>query len=142
MVTIGVVGVGSFGEKRAAAAAKISNGKLIGVADLSHERAQDVARKLGVTAFPVEELLGHPQIDVVCISVPNKFHAPLAIQALEYGKHALDWDGVPDAAAPGSAALDGVSRKLLAEFGVDAALVGMQGTPGARNAEPSMLHPV
>ena len=89
MVSMGVVGVGSFGEKRAAAAAKVSKGQLIGIADLSLERARDVAQKLDVRAFTVEELLAHPHIDVVCISVPNKFHAPLAIQALEYGKHVM-----------------------------------------------------
>src|SRR5262245_56455359 len=89
MIRLGVVGVGSFGEKRADAAARVIKGKLIGVADVSLERARDVAQKLGVKALTVEELLAHPQIDVVCISVPNKFHAPLAIQALEYGKHVM-----------------------------------------------------
>jgi predicted dehydrogenase len=89
MIRLGVVGVGSFGEKRAEAAARVAKGKLIGVADVSLERARDVAQKLGVKALTVEELLAHPQIDVVCISVPNKFHAPLAIQALEHGKHVM-----------------------------------------------------
>jgi predicted dehydrogenase len=89
MIRLGVVGVGSFGEKRAEAAAKVIKGKLIGVADVSLERARDVAQKLSVKALTVEELLVHPQIDVVCISVPNKFHAPLAIQALEHGKHVM-----------------------------------------------------
>src|SRR5262245_66531186 len=89
MIRLGVVGVGSFGEKRADAAARVAKGKLIGVADVSLDRARDVAQKFGVTALAVEELLAHPQIDVVCISVPNKFHAPLAIQALECGKHVM-----------------------------------------------------
>jgi predicted dehydrogenase len=89
MIRLGVVGVGSFGEKRAEAAARVTKGKLVGVADVSFQRARDVAQRLGVAAFTVEELLANPKIDVVCISVPNKFHAPLAIQALEYGKHVM-----------------------------------------------------
>jgi len=55
MITIGVVGVGSLGE-RAAAAAKVSNGKLIGVADLSLEGARDIAQRVGVTTFTTDEL--------------------------------------------------------------------------------------
>ena len=53
------------------------------------------------------------------------------LSVFEYGKHALDRDGLHDPLAGGSGA-DGsaVSRRLLAEFGVEAALVGMQGTPG------------
>jgi hypothetical protein len=51
--------------------------------------------------------------------------------ALEYGKQVFDRAGTHQAARNGPAAADGgaVSRRLLAEFGVDAALVGMQGTP-------------
>ena len=58
MVRVGVIGVGSFGEKRAEAAAKVSKRKLIGRADISLERARDIAQKFGVTAFTVEELNG------------------------------------------------------------------------------------
>jgi hypothetical protein len=49
--------------------------------------------------------------------------------ALEYGKHVLGRVGTHEtASAFAAAAGDGVvDRKLLAEFGVDAALVGMQG---------------
>ena len=32
-----------------------------------------------------EELLADPEIDAVYIAVPNKFHAPLSIQALKAG---------------------------------------------------------
>jgi hypothetical protein len=49
--------------------------------------------------------------------------------ALEYGRHVFNRVGV-DATGPlFAAAVDdgGVDRKLFAEFGVDAALVGMQG---------------
>ncbi len=51
--------------------------------------------------------------------------------ALEYARHALRSGGMRDPAHAWPAAADGsvVNRRLLAEFGVDAALVGMQGTP-------------
>jgi hypothetical protein len=50
------------------------------------------------------------------------------VLALEYGKHALDRGGLHAPAAPGPGAADAISRKLFAEFGVDAALVAMQGS--------------
>lgn len=50
------------------------------------------------------------------------------VLALEYGKHALDRGGLHESATAGPGASDAISRKLLAEFGVDAALVGMQGS--------------
>lgn len=36
-----------------------------------------------------EELIADEQLDAVIIAVPNKYHAPLAIQALQAGKHVI-----------------------------------------------------
>jgi hypothetical protein len=58
------------------------------------------------------------------------------VLALEYGKHALDRGGLHGPATAGPGAADAISRKLFAEFGVDAALVGMQGSC-TRSAPPS-----
>jgi hypothetical protein len=49
------------------------------------------------------------------------------LSALGYGKHGHDRGGLPDPTDHASDR-DAVSAKLLAEFGVDAELVGMQGT--------------
>jgi len=89
ITNIGVIGVGSFGEKRAGAAAKLKNGKLLGVADVSAAKAQEVAAKLGVKAYAPADLIAAPDIDVICICVPNNLHASLAISALENGKHVM-----------------------------------------------------
>ncbi len=37
----------------------------------------------------VEELLANKAVDAVYIAVPNKFHVPLAIDALKAGKHVI-----------------------------------------------------
>jgi predicted dehydrogenase len=89
MLKVGVIGAGSFGEKRAAAVQSSSNGKLIGIADADITRAKAVSAKLGVQHYRVDELLGEAHIDVVIICVPNKFHAPVTIAALSAGKHVL-----------------------------------------------------
>ena len=57
------------------------------IADLNQEAAQKVADENGIPRVfgDVTELLAQDDIDAVTIIVPNKFHAPLAIQALEAG---------------------------------------------------------
>jgi hypothetical protein len=55
------------------------------------------------------------------------------LSALEYGKDVLDRGHLHDPLDPEPASDDGdVGRKLRAEFGCDAALVGLQGTLARR----------
>jgi predicted dehydrogenase len=62
---------------------------VVAVADVSLEAAQRAASKHGIPLAlgSVASLLSMPELDAVSIIVPNKFHAPLAIQALQAGKH-------------------------------------------------------
>ncbi len=59
------------------------------IADVNHEAARRLAEAEGIPhAFgDVAEMLGSADVDAVSVIVPNKFHAPLAIQALQAGKH-------------------------------------------------------
>ena len=63
--------------------------EIIAVADVNKDAAQAVADELGIKQVfaDVAEMLAMDGLDAVSIIVPNKFHAPLAIQALEAGKH-------------------------------------------------------
>ncbi|MEM0896090.1 MAG: Gfo/Idh/MocA family oxidoreductase [Verrucomicrobiota bacterium] len=63
--------------------------EIIAVADVNKEAAQGVADELGIGRVfdDVADMLALPELDAVSIIVPNKFHAPIAIQALEAGKH-------------------------------------------------------
>ncbi len=89
MIKVGVIGVGSFGEKRATAIKSSTSGELVGLADADFERAKIVSRKLEVPYYRVEELLGKKEIEVILVCVPNKYHMPLTVRALEAGKHVL-----------------------------------------------------
>ena len=64
---------------------------LAGVTDVSRPAAEARAAEFGIEkVYPqVEELLADDHIDAVVIGVPNRFHEPLAVKALEAGKHVL-----------------------------------------------------
>lgn len=69
---------------------KAAGAEVAAIADLNEAAAQAVAEAHGIPrAFGnVAEMLKEAQgLDAVSVIVPNKFHAPLAIQALEAGKH-------------------------------------------------------
>lgn len=63
--------------------------EIVAIADVNEAAAQRTAASQGIPrAFgDVASLLADPGIDAVSIIVPNKFHAPLAIQSLQAGKH-------------------------------------------------------
>ena len=85
---VGIIGAGGMvgyhieGFKQAGA-------EIIAIADMNLEAAQRVAEENGIgeSFGDVNEMLSVDEIDAVSIIVPNKFHAPLAIQALNAGKH-------------------------------------------------------
>ena len=85
---VGIIGAGGMvsyhiqGFKKAGA-------EIAAIADLNKDAAQKVADENGIPQVfgSVEELLALEDIDAVTVIVPNKFHAPLAIQVLESGKH-------------------------------------------------------
>jgi len=88
----GVLSTAKIGRKKVIPAITTScNGEVAGIASRNFERAQSVAKDLGIeTAYDsYEALLADPNIDAVYIPLPNSLHVPVAIQALEAGKHVL-----------------------------------------------------
>ena len=62
-----------------------------GIASRDVGKAQAAADSLGITRAygSYEEILADPEIDAIYNPLPNHFHVPLSIQALEAGKHVL-----------------------------------------------------
>lgn len=118
---IGIIGAGGMlryhheGFKQAGA-------EVIAVADVNAEAAARAAAANGIArsfGSPAEMFAACPELDAVSIITPNKFHAPLAIEALKAGKHvfcekppALSADQVKEMIAAESAA----GKRLMFNF--------------------------
>ncbi|MDT8340269.1 MAG: Gfo/Idh/MocA family oxidoreductase [Longimicrobiales bacterium] len=88
MNRVGVVGTGALGFHHARILGELPGGGCAGIHDTDAERAQWVARELGVRAFPsLEALLACS--DAVVVSVPTDAHEAVAVAALEQGVHVL-----------------------------------------------------
>ncbi len=72
-----------------AAGFREAGAEVVAVCDMNHAAADAAAKEYGVaqTFTDVAEMLALPSLDAVSIITPNRFHKPLAVQALEAGKH-------------------------------------------------------
>lgn len=83
---LGIVGCGLIGQKRAAAA---KGHEVVLVADLDASRAQALADKTGAAVAKDWQALVAADLDVVIIATLHGSLAPIAIGALDAGKHVL-----------------------------------------------------
>jgi predicted dehydrogenase len=86
---VGVIGAGFIGEVHARALRR-AGARLVGVASSSPATTEAAVDRLGAErGFAAEDLATSPDVDVVHICTPNHLHAPLALAALEAGKHVV-----------------------------------------------------
>jgi len=87
-IKVGIIGAGGM-VKYHIAGFKDGGAEIVAIADQVEAAAQKVADENGIPNVydDSSKMLAEADIDAVSIIVPNKFHAPLAIQALEAGKH-------------------------------------------------------
>ena len=85
---VGIIGAGGM-VRYHIAGFKAANAEIVAIADVNKDAAQKTADLHGIPNVygDVTEMLANPDIDAVTIIVPNKFHAPLSILALNAGKH-------------------------------------------------------
>lgn len=93
VVRIGIIGLGGMGSSHARylSAGDVADAQLAGITDLSEAR-----RSWAASTYPdvplfesVEAMLNSGGVDAVIIATPHYFHPPLAIQAMEAGRHVL-----------------------------------------------------
>lgn len=87
-VNVGVVGCGAISAAYFKMAPKLPILRMAACADLDLERAKARAAEFGVPkACTVEELIADPEIEIVLNLTVPKAHVPVALRALEHGKH-------------------------------------------------------
>src|SRR5690625_370245 len=86
----GIIGAGFMGEVHARAV-RVNGGEVVGVVASSEERSRQAADALlAARAFTsVDEMLASEDVDVVHVCTPNYLHHPLAMRAIEAGKHVV-----------------------------------------------------
>ena len=87
----GVLGCGEISRRGHIPGYQAAGVEVVAVCDTNFERAQSVAKEFNVPrAYPgYAELIHQPDIDVVSVCLPNVFHMPATVDALDAGKHVL-----------------------------------------------------
>jgi predicted dehydrogenase len=88
-IKVGIIGAGGM-LRHHAAGFRSAGAEIIAVADVNAAAAQKAAVREGIAKSfgDVGRMLREcPELEAVSVIVPNKFHAPVALQALAAGKH-------------------------------------------------------
>jgi predicted dehydrogenase len=88
-IRVGIIGVGQIGKHHVKGYEKIAGAKIVAVADVNEAEARRVAdeNKIGKVYADFRQMLASNEVDAVDVCLHNNFHAPVAIAALEAGKH-------------------------------------------------------
>lgn len=86
----GIIGCGVIAPFHARAVGEVPNARLVAVADIVAERAEQRGAEFGVEHHAdVDALLARPDVDAVSICVPSGLHAEVGVRAAEAGKHVV-----------------------------------------------------
>jgi predicted dehydrogenase len=116
-INVGIVGAGNISEIYLKNLTSVfDNIGVIGIADIMADRAAVRAGQFGVSAFSVDELLAHPDVDIVVnLTVPS-VHAEIALKAIANGKSAYNEKPLATNRDDG--------KSLLSEAAAEGVLVG------------------
>ena len=87
----GVVGLGYAGEQHLKNFVRVPGVEAVALAGLERDRLRELGERYGVQDLYTswEDLVARDDLDIVSIGAPNHLHAPIAVAALEGGRHVL-----------------------------------------------------
>ncbi len=89
-VRAGVIGVGMMGSHHVRVYHELEETELVAVCDVNERRVKEVAKKYDVNWYTDHrKMLREENLDGVSVCVPTKYHAEIAVDALEAGVHVL-----------------------------------------------------
>jgi len=89
-VKIAIIGVGTMGSAHVATIDKLDNCVVSALCDIDPAVRKKYSNRKDTAIFAsADELFAKGDFDAVIVAVPHYFHVPLALQALEHGKHVL-----------------------------------------------------
>ncbi len=89
-IGIGVIGMGGFGLFAVQQFLQTPNTKLVAIAGSKREEAGRTAKRFGAEQLgSIEELVNHPDVDVIYIATPPFLHYEQSMLALNAGKHVI-----------------------------------------------------
>ncbi|MEN9938287.1 MAG: hypothetical protein RLZZ387_4866 [Chloroflexota bacterium] len=91
-VRFGIIGAGAIATRgHIPSLQRIPGVEIVAICDTNLERAQQAAAEFRIPNAYADfrQVAQHPDVDAVTIGVPNVFHAPAALTALEAGKHVM-----------------------------------------------------
>lgn len=88
-VGFAVIGYGHIGKKHAENIQLNSNARLLGIFDSDPIKQEEIKNNQIHSFDQFNELLNHPQIQVVCICTPNGLHSQHALEVLNHHKHVI-----------------------------------------------------
>ncbi|CAA9552153.1 MAG: GH109 [uncultured Thermomicrobiales bacterium] len=92
-IRVGIIGVGWPGQRHIEGYQKHPDARIVAISDVNAAAAEQVKTQYNVDGARIfndyRELLSGDHVDAVSICTPNFLHVPMAIDALDAGKHVL-----------------------------------------------------
>ncbi len=89
-IRFGLIGCGKVAPRHAQSLTELPDARLCAVADVIESRAQRFAKEYRADAYTdYRRVLERRDVEVVSICAPSGLHAPMAIEAMQAGKHVI-----------------------------------------------------
>lgn len=90
-IYVGVVGAGFAGRSHVELFKQAKNVQLIAICDVDRERGKAISQEFDIPNIftNYRKILEMTKLDAVSVAVPNVFHCPVTVAALQAGKHVL-----------------------------------------------------